>query len=296
MESCEPVSRNRAMGLLNAMLAWPQFNTKTSFLAQILKLETAFAEYNKTGSTISEEIKSAVLLGSVTGTLKTWLQLRVTDATSYQELRDSILSFERSTTKWSDAMVLGSDLAASSSEAVPMEVDSVTGKGVKGKTKGKDGKGGKTGDGKNQPQWFDYKGGKGKGKGNNNAWSSGGTGSGSWTSPEKGKGKNKGKGKTDGKNKGVVVETTTREAAGTRKDLYSKLLRKVLCQGRIRLLQQLRRVVARQVPTRVHHEGVQNHSVMHINLQEEEEEIEIEYLKYVRMVDCSCERKLLHRL
>lgn len=92
MESCEPVSRNRAMGLLNAMLAWPQFNTKTSFLAQILKLETAFAEYNKTGSTISEEIKSAVLLGSVTGTLKTWLQLRVTDATSYQELRDSILS------------------------------------------------------------------------------------------------------------------------------------------------------------------------------------------------------------
>lgn len=203
MESCEPVSRNRAMGLLNAMLAWPQFNTKTSFLAQILKLETAFAEYNKTGSTISEEIKSAVLLGSVTGTLKTWLQLRVTDATSYQELRDSILSFERSTTKWSDAMVLGSDLAASSSEAVPMEVDSVTGKGVKGKTKGKDGKGGKTGDGKNQPQWFDYKGGKGKGKGNNNAWSSGGTGSGSWTSPEKGKGKNKGKGKTDGKNKGA---------------------------------------------------------------------------------------------
>lgn len=84
------------------------------------------------------------------------------------------------------------------------------------------------------------------------------------------------------------METTTRETAGTRIDLYSKLLRKVLCQGRIRLLQQLRRVVARQVPTRVHHEGVQNHSVMHINLQEEEE-IEIEYLKYVRMVDCSCE-------
>lgn len=28
---------------------------------------------------------------------------------------------------------------------------------------------------------------------------------------------------------------------------------------------------------------------MHINLQEEEEKIEIEYLKYVRMVDCSCE-------
>lgn len=70
MESCEPVSRNRAMGLLNAMLAWPQFNTKTWFLAQILKLETAFAEYNKTGSTISEEIKSAVLLRSVTGTLR----------------------------------------------------------------------------------------------------------------------------------------------------------------------------------------------------------------------------------
>lgn len=86
------------------------------------------------------------------------------------------------------------------------------------------------------------------------------------------------------------METTTRETAGTRIDLYSKLLRKVLCQGRIRLLQQLRRVVARQVPTRVHHEGAQNHGVMHVNLQEEEEEkIEIEYLKYVRMVDCSCE-------
>lgn len=48
---------------------------------------------------------------------------------------------------------------------------------------------------------------------------------------------------------GLVVETTTRETAVTRIDLYSKSLRKVLRQGRIRLLQQLRWVVVRQVPT-----------------------------------------------
>lgn len=174
-------------------------------------------------------------------------------------------------------MVLRIDLAASSSEAVPMEVDRVTGKGVKGKTKGKDGKGGKKGDGKNQPQWFDYKGGKGKGKGNNNAWSSGGKGSGSWTSTEKGKGKNKGKGKTDGKNKGAKGKGKCWTCGGNHyeRDCWYKngSVQQVTDESVASGSNQAPAAASsgsgssssnqQQNTRRVHHEGLRNHSVMH---------------------------------
>lgn len=88
------------------------------------------------------------------------------------------------------------------------------------------------------------------------------------------------------------METTTREIAGIRIDLYSKLLRRVLHQGRIRLLLQRRRqVVVRQVQIsgKMCVENITTAcAMMHIDLQGEEE-IEIHYLRYVRMVGCSCE-------
>ena len=95
---------------------------------------------------------------SVTGNLKTWLQLRLTDDTSYSELREAILAFERSTTKWVDAMMPGGEMASGSGDTVPMEVDRVKGDGKfdKGEFKGK-GKG-KKGDWKGQK-------GQSKGKG-----------------------------------------------------------------------------------------------------------------------------------
>lgn len=46
----EPVSKNRSMGLLNAIMNWPTFNAKTSLMQKVLRLEHAYTEYEKLGT------------------------------------------------------------------------------------------------------------------------------------------------------------------------------------------------------------------------------------------------------
>ena len=70
----EPLSKNRSMGLLNVIMNWPSFNSKVSLMQQVLKLENAYAEYEKLGSKFNDDLKTAILMRSVTGQLKTWLQ------------------------------------------------------------------------------------------------------------------------------------------------------------------------------------------------------------------------------
>ena len=89
------------------------------------------------GNNLGDEIKTAVFLRSVQGTLKSWLQLSFKDNTTYAQMREAVLSYDTSTTKWSEVMVLGRDGSANDTSA-PMEVDRV--KGYE-KRKGKDGKG-----------------------------------------------------------------------------------------------------------------------------------------------------------
>ena len=62
---------------MNVIMNWPKFSGKVSFLSQILRLENAFYEYDKLGTKLVEELRTAVLLRSVTGQLKVWLQLQI---------------------------------------------------------------------------------------------------------------------------------------------------------------------------------------------------------------------------
>ena len=66
----EPASKNRSMGLLSVIMGWPAFNGKISLMQQVLKLEHAYSEYEKLGSKLGDDIKTAVLMRSVTGQLK----------------------------------------------------------------------------------------------------------------------------------------------------------------------------------------------------------------------------------
>eukprot|EP00435_Cladocopium_sp_Y103_P032397 s251_g8.t1 len=184
----EPLSKNRSMGLLNIIMNWPQFSGKMSFMQHILILEHAYAEYEKRGQKLNDDLKTAVLMRSVTGQLKTWLQLQVTETTTYSCVREMILLYDASTTKWSEQMVLGVDASGNSDGPVPMEIDRVEnkgkgGKGSKGKSKDKGSTKGKSG-GKSKG-----KDGKGKGKYSNHKGAKGGG------ADER----SKGKGKSDGK-------------------------------------------------------------------------------------------------
>ena len=107
-------------------------------ISQVMKLESAFMEYEKLGDPLLETIRAAVLLRCLTGQLKTWMQLQLGESTKYSDIREGVLSYERSTTKWSELKVLGDVLDTSA----PMEVDRSqwNSKGKK-KGKGKSGKG-----------------------------------------------------------------------------------------------------------------------------------------------------------
>ena len=174
--SNEPVNKNRALSLLNVIMNWPPFSGKVSFLSQILRLENAFYEYDKLGSKLAEELRTAVLLRSVTGQLKVWLQLQIDDTFGYDRVRELILSYERSTAKWTEQMVLGTSMSSTDTGG-PMEVDRIQkGKGA-GKHPSKNG--GKKGDSKGA--YYDSKGAsKGDQKGKSKFHNS-----------DKGKGKNK---------------------------------------------------------------------------------------------------------
>ena len=87
--SNEPKSQNRSMSLLNVIMTWPQFSPKTSMISQVMKLESAFMEYEKLGDPLPETIRAAVLLRCLTGQLKTWMQLQLGESTKY------ILIFEK---------------------------------------------------------------------------------------------------------------------------------------------------------------------------------------------------------
>ena len=212
--TCQPSSRNRSLGLLHLIMQWPSFDMKSAILPQILKLEDSFREYEKIASTLSEELKFAVLLKCLSGHLKTYLQVSMRENMTYEELREATLRYDQCTIKWSQSMALGSSVSASNDTSGPMDVDrGEKGKGKKGKSKS-NGKGKDKGKGKQKSKSNEkgFHSGKGYGnqqqqsswnsKGNpwqNSSWNSGGDNSGKGGKSQKG-----GKSKDSGKGKDVI--------------------------------------------------------------------------------------------
>ena len=212
-KTCQPSSRNRALGLLHLLMKWPEFDMKVAMVSQILRLEDSFREYERIGGNLSEELKFAILMKCTTGQLKTYLNVTLQEDTPYDRLREAILQYDQATIKWSNTMALGSSLPNHSHDdggPSPMEVDRIwkgkgygkdrkgKGKDVKGKGKNKSGGKFDKGSGKNQQQKGSW----------NNSW---GSGKGKWnqsnaSNSEKG-GKSSSKGKGHGQtSKGCVLE------------------------------------------------------------------------------------------
>ena len=161
-KTCQPSSRNRALGLLHLLMKWPEFDMKVAMLPEILKLEDSFGEYERIGGALSGELKFAALMKSIGGQLKMYLNMTIQDTTTYETLRESILQYDQATIKWSNTMALGTTVQ--NDLPTPMEVDRVKRKGKDMKGKGKGQKGfskGSKGKGKSD---------KGSGKGHRGSW------------------------------------------------------------------------------------------------------------------------------
>ena len=213
----QPPSKVRSLGILSALTTIKSFDHKQPILPQLLELERAFEEYQRaSGEPVQESLKSALLLRSITASMRSHIAASLDEDAGYSTLRECVLKFERTQFKWSGMHVFAPDglFATGNVDAggqQPMDVDAVTkGKGKKGKKGGKGKAKGANDKGKGKGQWnqqqnqWNQQKGKGKGdqsKGKQQSWQGGqGQGKGQWNqqqnqwSQQKGKG-DKGKGK-----------------------------------------------------------------------------------------------------
>ena len=119
------------------------------------RYEELIREYERvSGSRYSEDLRNSTIVAAAPPALQAQLHMALGPDTTYQEVRDKILLYERSTAKWHTNTSLAMPSLQDSSGPTPMEVDRVEkgkkGKGKKGKgtkdgSKGKDGKGKKKG-------------------------------------------------------------------------------------------------------------------------------------------------------
>ena len=163
------------------------FSKDKSCLESILVYEQTVQQFEESSSTTyPDELKVATLMRCCNAKLREFLQLNIKDASTYQEVREHIMNYERVPKSWSQEQVLKAiqdTPKPDSGGPAPMEIDRVEkgkGKGKeKGKEKGKRGRGGW-----DAGAWMF---GRGRGKGNYKG------------KGKKGKGRGKGKGKNKGK-------------------------------------------------------------------------------------------------
>ena len=101
----EPISKDRSMGLLHVIMNSHAFSGKLFLMQHVFRREHAYSEYEKLGSRLNDDLKTAILMRSVRGQLKTWRQLQVTESTTYARVGEMILLYDASATKWSEQMV-----------------------------------------------------------------------------------------------------------------------------------------------------------------------------------------------
>eukprot|EP00435_Cladocopium_sp_Y103_P021125 s485_g5.t1 len=197
----EPSTRQRSLALAQTLSNYPAFVNSKSTMEQILSYEMLVQQLEDASSTVyPSELKIATLVRCAGQRLREYLQLTINDRTTYGQLKETMLSYDKACKSWTPEAVLKSlqSSTATTSDyqgAQPMEVDRIEnkGKGKKGKSKDK----GKS--------WWNYGSvgtafgrGRGRGKG-------GRTNKGKGKGKQKGKNKSKGKfGGKKGKNKGKV--------------------------------------------------------------------------------------------
>ena len=192
-----PSTRSRSLALAQALAGYPSFPKEKSVLECILNYEELVAQFEElSGSDYPDELKSATLIRCAEASVRQHLQLTIKDSTTYQEIKDAILSHEKASKTWSQDSILKSvninrpTDPLQSNGPMPMEVDRIEDKGKsKGKGKFK---------GKAKSWWSAFPfGGKGPGRGKGR-----GVGRGKGKSKQKGKKGQKGKSKTkNGKGK-----------------------------------------------------------------------------------------------
>ena len=79
LSNCQPKARGRTMSMLQGIMAYPAFHMKSSIIAQVVRLEENFTQFERLDGKLTHEMKAAVLLKCVSGPLKVHLNLSLTE-------------------------------------------------------------------------------------------------------------------------------------------------------------------------------------------------------------------------
>ncbi|CAE7534628.1 GIP [Symbiodinium sp. CCMP2592] len=96
-----PKTRNRVLALLRTINSWPSFAAQQGLAQQLLRLESAFEEYERLQpDRLPENNKMATLLSCLTGQLRQRANVVISDDSSYSDLRELVLRWDGANTKW----------------------------------------------------------------------------------------------------------------------------------------------------------------------------------------------------
>lgn len=125
----EPSSRQRALAIAQALSNYPTFPKDRSCLESILVYEETVQRFEESSSSSYPDVlKIATLMRCCNQRVREHLQLNVDNKSSYSQVRECILNFERVSKAWSQETVLRSIQDAhrtSDSGPTPMEVDRI---------------------------------------------------------------------------------------------------------------------------------------------------------------------------
>ena len=101
MREFEPTSRQRSLALAQALASYPVFSKDKSCLELILVYEQTVQQFEESSSTTyPDELKVATLMRCCNSKLREFLQLNIKDSSTYLEVREHIMNYERVSKSW----------------------------------------------------------------------------------------------------------------------------------------------------------------------------------------------------
>ena len=97
----QPSTRSRSLALMQAIHSYPDFSPGVSSIAQISKLEELVKDCERcSGQSYPREILLSTLLRCMPSPLKEHIHLQLTDHTTYAQVKEGVLVYERTTRTW----------------------------------------------------------------------------------------------------------------------------------------------------------------------------------------------------
>ena len=102
----QPSSRQRSVALAQTILSFPQFE-KGKTLDGLLAFEKLIEDYERvSGTTYNPELKMGTLLRCLHPALRQHLQLNLTRSTTYQQMRNTVVTYEQTTAAWTTNKIM----------------------------------------------------------------------------------------------------------------------------------------------------------------------------------------------